>query len=595
MSRTCLACFAFALLVPGVPVVNGAPAQGLVAAVDGFDGPGMGTSVAGVGDLNGDGFDDVLVGLGEGYGKARIFSGQWLAQGTGPQLLWDWIGTNTAQFGTSVAGGGDVNADGLPDFVVGAPADDNGNLPSYDSGACDIFSGTGGRLWKMYAAAHHGNGFSVAIVGDVNGDGYAEVASGAVGYQVPPSNFTGWVRVYSGEWITRSAAGQPATTQAVLYKVNGLAGDDKMGLSLCAPGDIDGDGVPDFAAGSLRNYVRVFSGQTGAEILTLQATTGQWGRGLGRARDVNVDGIPDLAVGAPAAESGRGMLQVISGEWIRSTALGQPPASERVLVEAIGDPDDHLGFSVDGVGDVDHDGRPDLLVSGRGDWIQGGPGIVRLISGRTGERIHSWPGALGDDFGFDVAACGDVNADGRTDFVFGAPKHPGNGIDGTGHFEVITGYDAPFGESSCAGAGCPCGNDDAGAGCVSSRGVGARLDLSAGNASLEDDGLAFSLTRLPLGELALVFMGTSRSALPFGDGLRCVGGPLFRFQMGGTGSTGTLDLGPGIGGLAQTRFALPGQLMPGSTWSFQGWYRDLAGPCSGSFNFSNVVTVTFRP
>jgi hypothetical protein len=568
-----------------------------VAVVDGFDGIGMGKSVAGVGDLNGDGFDDVLVGLGEGYGKARIFSGAWLAEGTGPQLLWDWIGTNTARFGWAVAGGGDVNADGIPDFVIGAPADDNGTTPVYDSGACDIFSGTGGRLWTMYAHAHHGNGFSVAIIGDVNGDGYDEVASGATGWHVPPSHFKGWIEVYSGEWITKTSAGQPATTQKILYHVTGLAGDDKFGASVCGPGDVDGDGVPDFAGGALKGYVRLFSGQTGTEILTLQSPSGggQWGRAIGSVGDVNVDGVPDLAVGGPAMENGRGMLQVISGEWIRKTAIGQTPATERVLVEVIGDPLDHLGFSVEGVGDVDHDGRPDILASGRGDWSNGGPGIVRLISGRTGERIHGWVGAPGNDFGWDVAPCGDVNADGRTDFAMGEPDHPGNGIDGTGRFSVFSGHDAAFGDAFCAGAGCPCGNDAGDAGCVSSRGVGARLTLSAGTSSLEEDDLVLSLTELPPGELSLVFMGSSRSALPFGDGLRCVGGPLFRFQMAGTGSTGTMDLGPEIGAWSQTRFALPGQLLPGSTWSFQGWFRDLAGPCSGSFNFSNAVAVAFRP
>ena len=161
----------------------------------------------------------------------------------------------------------------------------------------------------------------------------------------------------------------------------------------------------------------------------------------------------------------------------------------------------------------------------------------------------------------------------------------------------------PVGTVLCAGDGsagtpCPCGNGSAagsGSGCVNSTGAGATL-RGTGTASVAADDLVLSAAQLPTGVNGLMFMGgTLSGALPFGDGLRCVGSPLFRFAPKGSGSSGGFGYGPGLAAYAQAHFGPGGWILPGSTWGFQVWYRDPAGPCMSGNDLSNSLSVTFVP
>jgi len=146
----------------------------------------------------------------------------------------------------------------------------------------------------------------------------------------------------------------------------------------------------------------------------------------------------------------------------------------------------------------------------------------------------------------------------------------------------------------CGGDGfiqaCPCGNF-AGVveGCANSTGVGAKL-VAAGSASVATDDLVLIGLDLAPGEPGLLFAGSNQVntgfGLPFGDGLRCVGGTVLRFGIQFADGGGMSMFGPGL--LSATPY------LPGDTRHFQLWYRDASGPCSSSFNLSNGLTITFE-
>jgi len=102
---------------------------------------------------------------------------------------------------------------------------------------------------------------------------------------------------------------------------------------------------------------------------------------------------------------------------------------------------------------------------------------------------------------------------------------------------------------------------------------------------------------MPANTFGLLFMGNQQVALPFGDGLRCVGGQLERFGPPQTsGASGEFSVGPGIAAISCAGGGAPTTCIDaGSTWNFQAWYRDAQGPCGSGFNLSGGVSVLFLP
>lgn len=162
----------------------------------------------------------------------------------------------------------------------------------------------------------------------------------------------------------------------------------------------------------------------------------------------------------------------------------------------------------------------------------------------------------------------------------------------------IRGQICPTPEAYCfcdAGSNPPCGNSDATAGCRNSSGAGGLLSVT-GLPSVILDTLKITATQLPNNQNGIFFMGPNQAApIPFGDGLRCVGGQLFRYlPVKNSGSTGTITLGPGIVAASQS-FAMAGRIDNGETWNFQAWFRDPMGPCGLAFSVSNALSVQFTP
>jgi len=142
----------------------------------------------------------------------------------------------------------------------------------------------------------------------------------------------------------------------------------------------------------------------------------------------------------------------------------------------------------------------------------------------------------------------------------------------------------------------PCGNIDTHGGCVNSTGVGATL-AAGGSSSVAQDELRFEVRQMQPAKSAIVFMGAGQGQTVLGDGLRVVasaGSGFYRYPLHQSDTDGSFVLGPGLVAHSQN-FPQSGHLLAGSTWNFQCWYRDPAGPCGQGTNLSNAVEVTMTP
>lgn len=199
----------------------------------------FGDAVAGIGDFDGDGTDDVAVGAPEhDPPQAYVLSG---ANGA---VLWSqghpfYDPAIRTAFGVSVAAAGDVNGDGLADVVVGAYIDSTLS-PTSNNGSAHVFAGpSGDRLWSWEGeAVTDFFGFSVGGAGDVNGDGADDLVIGAYGHFGPAGWASGKAYVYSG------------ATGRLLWFANGESSGDIFGREVAGVGDVDGDGLADVGVGA---------------------------------------------------------------------------------------------------------------------------------------------------------------------------------------------------------------------------------------------------------------------------------------------------------------------------------------------------------
>jgi hypothetical protein len=364
-------------------------------------GDSFGRSFDAAGDVNADGFDDLVVGRPKGLGPDEVYYGYvTVHSGLDGSVLWE-IECPIAM----VAGAGDVDGDGHDDIVAGSAAFD---LVGQNSGLVQVYSGADASLlWEFFGNANGINlGREVSRIGDVNGDGRADILASA-----PNGN-----RVYV--W-----SGADGANLVTLQWTQGGA----FGSTLSGAGDVNGDGAGDFIVGfamASADKALVYSGADGSLLLELEkpyAEAGWWANAVGGAGDVDGDGHDDLIVGALGDTTffpNGGMACVMSG------------ADGSVIHTFYGWGAQHfLGQSVDGAGDVNGDGTPDLIVGSPGtpNAIAGSDvGQILVYSGSDGALIRQFSPhwyEQGASLGQVVKGVGDLNADGFDDVGGGAPNN----------------------------------------------------------------------------------------------------------------------------------------------------------------------------
>ncbi|MCC6781429.1 MAG: FG-GAP repeat protein [Planctomycetes bacterium] len=374
----------------------------------------FGRSVASIGDIDGDRRDDFMVGADWVDSNSQNSGTVYVYSGATRTLLFSLDGDSIGDFfGFSVAGAGDVDNDGVPDLIVGAYGDEPPT--NLDTGAVYVYSGrTQALIWRFEGSGLESRlGYSVGAAGDVNADGYADIIGGA--YSDNTAGFSaGQAVVWSGK------------DGSVIWTFNGAGAGHYLGFGVNGAGDVDKDGfddlivgaVGDGANGFLSGTALVYSGRTGAQLWRFDGQ-GQdlQGASVASAGDVDGDLHDDVIVGAPFADdagSDVGSARVYSG---RTGALLHTLTNGNV-------PGLLFGYPVAGAGDVDGDGRGDLLVTALLGTVGVTPvtGGVYVFSGATGNLIESLGlGGIADAFGWGLASAGDVDDDGFDEILVGAP------------------------------------------------------------------------------------------------------------------------------------------------------------------------------
>ncbi len=387
----------------GIQIQASLRPQDFIARFDG-ERPGdqFGSNLAKGDDIDGDGELDLIVGY-SAMNQVRVYS---IRSG---QLLWQWTGEAAGDaFGEGVDGAGDVDKDGCPDVLVGAP---NAIWNGERGGRSYVYSGRTGALLFSFGGEDSIDYFGqeVAGIGDANADTYPDHAVGAP-HADANRTFGGTVYVYSG------------ADGSLLFRKDATANSALLGDALAGVGDLDSDGCSDLLVGapgfaSHHGIASVFSGRTGDQLLQLtHSAGGSFGSSVDSAGDLDHDGIPDLLVGAPLAKSGvdrSGMAHIFSG---RDASLLHTFAGDEVASAFFGSQVAHLA-------DVDADGFPDWIISDP-NALHGNIGVagrVFVYSGRQRELLYEFFGLReGDQFGSSVGGMGDVDQDGFPDLAFGA-------------------------------------------------------------------------------------------------------------------------------------------------------------------------------
>ncbi len=415
-----------------------------LTASDGAGTDWFGNAVSRAGDGDGDGYDDLIIGAwGSGTaGAAYVYYGSATGiDGASEQKPTASDGAYGDTFGCSVSDAGDVDGDGYDDLIVGAYQDDDNGL---SSGSAYVYYGSATgidvrREDKLIASDGFGYdhyGFPVSGAGDVDGDGFDDVIVAASAH-----DDSGAVYLYYG-----SATGIDSGSEHELTASDSYRGD-YFGCGISDAGDVDADGFDDVIVGAYGDDDRggesggayvYFGSATGIDVSRehkLLASDGAdydyFGNAVSGGGDVDGDGYHDVIVGAQADDDGGSLSG--SAYVYYGSATGIDGSREDKLVASDGAASDRFGFPVSDAGDIDGDGFDDLVVGARYDDNLGSAyvyyGSATGIDSGSEYKLVSSDGAISDMYAEALSGAGDVDGDGFDDLVIGANKDDDNGLD----------------------------------------------------------------------------------------------------------------------------------------------------------------------
>jgi hypothetical protein len=408
-------------------------------------------------------------------------------------------GNNIADYaGISVSGVGDVNGDGIDDLIIGANKVDL-NGPGSNSGQSYVVFGgqtdfpatvelnnlNGSNGFKFNGnGAFHQVGTSVSEAGDVNGDGLADIIIGAVGAG-PNGFYSGQSYVIFGSQNAFPAMLSPNNLNGSQgFRINGIASLDRAGRSVSGAGDVNGDGLDDLIIGAYnadpngsysgQSYI-VFGNANGfsadVELNNLNGNSGfklNGGAALDRvgiavsdASDVNGDGLDDFIVSASSADPNgpqSGQIYLVFGNrtgFPTTLELNNLDGSNGFKLNGIA-AGDYAGVSANNAGDINGDGLHDLIIGAPGTDSNGMnagqvyvifgnrfgfPNIFELnnLNGKNGFKLNGI--AAEDRAGNAVSGAGDINGDGIDDVIIAASFADPNSKTDAGQAYVIYGQD----------------------------------------------------------------------------------------------------------------------------------------------------------
>lgn len=462
-----------------------------------------GQSVRSAGDVNGDGISDVIIGS---QGRTYVVFGSNKAWAS-PIQLKNLNGSNgfmlncsSWDVGESVSGAGDINGDGIDDIIIGDPNNGEnlagrsflifGNNRSW-SPVFDLMSLDGTNGFKIDGMVDNSeSGYSVSKAGDINADGVDDIIIGAPAQGADIQTYPGQAYVIfgsTGPWSSPFALSSLNGVNGFI--INGESGMDQCGYSVRNAGDINADGIDDIVIGAPNANIDSITYYAGKSYVIF-GSKGPWtspfqlsqlygvngfiiqgessndnsGVSVSGAGDINDDGVGDILIGAPNAGTpgnpgyGKGyVIWGIKGTRPSPFALSSLYGANGGFIFMGDSSTDFCGRSVSNTGDINGDGISDLIFGaplaypiGR---VYGGKSYVifgsnqpwnvytylssSYLNGTTGFVINGE--ATQDNSGTSVSAAGDVNADGIADLIIGAP---GGKIDSVGKSYVVFGRKA---------------------------------------------------------------------------------------------------------------------------------------------------------